>query len=207
MKRAFLSSFFASGLLLACNAQIAQVLESEDAGTSPAADAGPAPYHDRGRDAALPEDAGFGPIDGGPITDGGKVACTLDHECNFELTMSALAGKCWNGICICDVGYFVQPNGKCGKDEPGDCATQGGTCRTNPSACQTGELETHFYTSMKCGDIQPFQCCVPAANCYAPVDIVCCGAAAQYYEPTCVNGWRTCAGGGPEPRLRSQGCL
>jgi hypothetical protein len=189
--------------LVGCNAQIAQILGTDDAGAAP--DSGP------GREAGIVEiDASTPPLpgtdaDASTTTDGG-VACTKDHECNFDLTMSSLAGSCFNGVCICKVGYYVQPNGKCGSTAPPSCPNQGGTCRENPATCQTGELEGDYETNMSCGDFQPAVCCTPAASCHAPIDIVCCGAAAAYYEPSCVNGWRTCAAGAPTPRLRSQGC-
>lgn len=203
MKTALLSLLL-GGAILACNAQIAQVLESEDAGTVPA-EAGGGPV-----DGTIVTDASFGPKfeDASPdaATDGGKRACNLDHECNEDLSMSSLAGSCFQGVCICKSNFYVQPSGKCGVTEPPLCAAQGGTCRTNPADCESSELEADFKTTMKCGDIQPFMCCLPKTECYAPVDIVCCGAATMYYEPSCVNGWRTCAAGAPMPRLRSQGC-
>jgi hypothetical protein len=205
MKTSF-SFLVLAGALFACNAQIAQVLESEDAGTIPGGpDAGPG--GEQTSDGGPQADATVIVTKDGGVVDGGKRACNLDHECNEDLAMSSLAGACFEGVCICKVGFHVQPSGKCGETEPPLCAAQGGTCRTNPAECGGSELQADFGTTMKCGDIQPFQCCLPKSECYAPIDVVCCGAAAMYYEPNCVNGWRTCAAGAPTPRLRSQGCL
>jgi hypothetical protein len=206
MKTAFLAlpALFFGSAVFACNAQIAQILGSEDAGAPQDGGSADGPVVIE-VDASRPTRPDTG-ADASTSIDSGVVACTKDHECNFDLAMSSLAGSCFQGVCICKVGYYVQPNGKCGAQEPPSCTTVGGTCRKNPAECQAGELDAHYYSTMSCGDIMPAQCCIPAASCYAPIDIVCCGAAADYYEPTCVNGWRTCASGAPTPRLRSQGC-
>ena len=202
MKAALLlSSWLGLGgaALLACNAQVATVLASTDGGTEPT-DGGEVAI-----DGTIVTDATFGPTlpDATPPGPDSGVVCTQDQHCNFDLTMSALAGSCFEGTCVCKFGFYVQPNGKCGKTEPPTCAQQGGTCRTNPAECEDDELEADFGTTQKCGNLH--RCCIPKTQCYAPVDIVCCGAAAQYYEPNCVNGWKTCATA-PMPRLRSQGC-
>jgi hypothetical protein len=134
--------------------------------------------------------------------------CKVDAECNESPAISSLQGSCFEGACMCHAPFHVQPNGRCGAATPPECDAQGGKCRQAPDAnCLAGELQGDVGTNMSCGDFAPAGCCFPAAACKAPVDFVCCGASTTPYEPTCVNGWRTCAGGGPTPRLRSQGCF
>jgi len=132
--------------------------------------------------------------------------CQTDADCNEAPAVSALWGQCFQGVCLCQPPFHVQPSGKCNKTPPPECNQQGGKCRQNPASCQPGELEGDLQTDMTCGDLVPAVCCFPAASCKAPIDLVCCGAAASYYEPTCVNGWKTCAAGAPIPRLRQDGC-
>jgi hypothetical protein len=75
-----------------------------------------------------------------------------------------------------------------------------------PAQCQAGELESDLGSNTSCGDLVAAVCCYPAASCKSTVDFVCCGASTTPYEPTCVNGWRTCDGAGPMPMLRKPTC-
>ena len=131
--------------------------------------------------------------------------CEQDQDCNEDPMVSTLQGQCFSGVCICTVGY-VQPSGKCAAEPPAPCDAHSGTCRQDPAECEVGELRGELQTSASCGDFVPAVCCVPAASCQGPPDLVCCGAAAAPYEPLCVNGWKTCGAGAPTPRSRDQGC-
>lgn len=139
--------------------------------------------------------------------DGGTKVCVADQDCNEDLAMSSLAGTCFSGVCICRANMFVQPSGKCGTKAPGECAAAGGTCRQQPPTCAAGELEGADTTNRSCGDLVAAVCCVPAASCKAPVELVCCGASTTPHEPICVNGWKTCGAGAPTPALRQNGCF
>lgn len=130
-------------------------------------------------------------------------ACKTDVDCNESPATSSVQHKCFEGICICQAPFHVQPSGKCGKNEPPDCAAHSGTCRQNPAECQPGEHGASLSTDMSCGDFVAAVCCIPI--CKTPVDLVCCGASTTPYEPLCVNGWRTCEG--LQPALRSKGCF
>ena len=94
----------------ACNAQLATVLSS---------------------DASADSEGGGG---GGG---GGGAACSADHECNADPTISSLRGKCSGGVCICNADVAATPNGKCGNPigdagSPAyDCVPKGGVCLTN----------------------------------------------------------------------------
>lgn len=132
--------------------------------------------------------------------------CVTDQDCNENATMSALMGSCFEGMCMCNAPYHVQPNGKCGSALPPDCQSSGGSCRQEPAQCESGELEGNADANMSCGDFVPAVCCYAKVQCKTTVDFVCCGASTQPYEPNCVNGWRTCAGLGPTPMLRKATC-
>lgn len=135
----------------------------------------------------------------------GTEACVTDVDCNEDVAISALHGACFEGVCVCKFGN-VQPSGKCGPASPGDCAAHGGTCRQDPAECEASELRADLDTNTSCGDFAPALCCVPADKCKGPDDLVCCGAAADPYEPLCVNGWKTCGAAAPTPSTRQQGC-
>lgn len=220
----------------ACDGQVATVLASDDSGTSaPGQDAGGAdgassgPIEAGASDCAprggvcLPSGASAPPnrrsanASEGRCSPGevcwvlasaGDAACTTDPDCNDDPSVSALHGGCFMGVCICKNGFFVQPNGKCGPTKPASCPSSGGTCRQMPAQCNAGELETHFDTSQEsCGDLIAAVCCVPTASCKAPIDLVCCGASTTEYEPSCVNGWKTCGASGPTPKVRTGTCF
>lgn len=129
-----------------------------------------------------------------PVTDAAAPngVCAKDGDCG--------GGKCFEGMCMCELPKYVQANGLCGDQKPEDCATSNGTCRQNPAECNSGELEGDLDTNQSCGDLVPAVCCFPAASCKMTVDFVCCGANVKPYEPTCVNGWRTCMGLMPKKR-------
>lgn len=138
-------------------------------------------------------------VDGGrplPTVDAGDRPCNGDGDCN--------GGTCFEGMCMCEVPKYVQPNGRCGDDAPPECTASSGTCRQNPAECMAGELEGELSTNQTCGDFIAAVCCYPAASCKTTVDFVCCGASTTPYEPRCVNGWRTCLG--LMPKLRDTKC-
>jgi hypothetical protein len=133
------------------------------------------------------------PTDGGPVTSG---PCTKSDDCN--------GGTCFEGMCMCQLPKYVQTDGRCGDAKPPDCAAANGTCRQGPAECTDTELEGDIETDQSCGDFAPAVCCFPAASCKLTKDFVCCGASTTPYEPTCVNGWRTCMG--LMPKLRDTKC-
>lgn len=138
-------------------------------------------------------------------------ACTGDPDCNENPAMSSLSGKCFFGVCMCNIGLYVQPNGKCGKTEPGGCTTSGGKCRQTPATCQAGELPGALPTNMSCGDFVEAVCCFPGAGCKAPtkaganVDFKCCMPNDAIEDPICVNGWKVCPQGG-DAKTDTSGC-
>jgi len=93
----------------ACNAQLATVLSSD----------------------ASADSSGGG---------GGGASCNSDQECNDNPAVSSLHGKCSphsdesRGVCVCNPGISMTPNGKCGKatgdggTNPDDCVAKGGVC-------------------------------------------------------------------------------
>lgn len=136
---------------------------------------------------------------------GGAVpVCYNDQGCNPSPNISALYGKCTYGLCHCNEGYTVQPNGKCNTAPPPTCAIQGGTCRGNN--CAAGELMSANVTNATCpDDIETF-CCNAAAACtgggqeaagagWVKIDFDCCSKSTGQRPPICVNGWQTCPAG------------
>ena len=79
--------------------------------------------------------------------------CFNDQQCNGDPSVSALWGKCFYGVCMCNAGYTVQPSGKCHTPPPPECATQKGTCRQMPAECLADELGSGPETEMSCGDL------------------------------------------------------
>lgn len=137
--------------------------------------------------------------------------CTADQDCNESPGMSALSGKCFFGVCMCNVGLYVQPNGKCGKTPPGSCMASSGKCRQMPAECQAGELAGEVPTNESCGDLVEAVCCFPGTGCKSPtksgasVDFKCCMPNDGIEDPICVNGWKVCPRGG-EARTDTSGC-
>lgn len=189
--RPLLLLFIASIAFAACDGEIEKenVATTSDAGT---------PTPNDGGGGTLDATVVDGATDGDAAFDGGTRACAKDADCN--------GGSCFEGLCMCPGGKHVQPDGRCGDAAPKICSEGGGTCRQNEAVCNAGELEGDLDTNMSCGDLVAAVCCFDAAKCKTTVDFVCCGASTTPYEPSCVNGWRTCAAGGPTPKLRSQGC-
>jgi len=178
-------------VFVGCNGDI----EKENVGTT--SDAGtPAPND--GGNGTLDGTIIDGSTDGGTVIDAAARNCAKDGDCN--------GGTCFEGLCMCNGGKHVQPDGRCGDTPPKTCSESGGTCRQNEAVCESSELEGDIGTDMSCGDLIAAVCCFDKAKCKTTVDFVCCGASTTPYEPNCVNGWRTCAGGGPLPKLRSSSC-
>jgi len=158
-------------------------------------------------DAATSADGASSTSDGGAGADGGSsdggdgggadaghgagVGCTQDSDCNGDLSVSSDWGFCYQGVCMCHEGFWVQTNGKCNTTPPPGCTQQGGTCRQATSACQPGELESSASTKMSCGDLIEAVCCFGEAQCTGP-DFRCCGPNGGTPGPICENGWRTC---------------
>lgn len=180
-------------VLFACGGDIERenVATTTDAGTPSPTDASSSTLDG----TVVDVDGSTPPIDGGNVP---SAPCSKDVDCN--------GGTCFNGMCMCQIPKYVQADGRCGDGQPGDCTTSSGTCRQEPAQCEAGELEGELGTNQSCGDFAPAVCCFAASSCKTTVDFVCCGASTTPYEPTCVNGWRTCSGGGPTPKLRSDKC-
>lgn len=206
MQRASLLLFLG---LTACNAQIAQVLASEDAGATPLEAGSPKDAGTTEIDATTSFDAGNGDSDGGPAPGG---ICSKDQDCNDDQSVNALWGTCFMGQCFCKSGNSIQPDGKCAPGNPPGCTSSTanqstGTCRQNPAECQQNEMQGSYWSTMTCGDLVPVVCCIEKTKCTSFFDVVCCGASSTPYEPVCVNGWKTCDPGAPTPRVRGNaGC-
>jgi hypothetical protein len=122
--------------------------------------------------------------------------CAKNEDCN--------GGTCFEGMCMCQLPKYVQTDGRCGDQPPPECIASNGTCRQGPAECTDEELEGELGTNQSCGDFAPAVCCFMATSCKYTKDIVCCGASTTPYEPSCVNGWRTCMG--LMPKLRDTKC-
>jgi hypothetical protein len=155
-------------------------------------------------------------LDGGSSMDGGggpgpfSPVCYNDQGCNADASVSSLTGKCFGGICICQTGFTVQPNGKCGKTPAPDCMKQSGKCYQQPAECPAGSLESAPESNFSCGDLIEAVCCLIKGTCvgparevpgggWVPYEMVCCGGVSGSSEqtriPICVNGWQTCRAG------------
>ncbi len=134
--------------------------------------------------------------------------CATHPECNPDPTISALHGECFFGVCVCKAGFHVQPNGKCDKPPPPECAKQGGKCFQQPATCPAGNLSGTDDLNRTCGDFVEAVCCSPEAACKGPrkvdgggggvevpVGFVCCAPNDALRPPACVNGWQTCPAG------------
>jgi hypothetical protein len=104
--------------------------------------------------------------------------------------MSSLAGSCFEGVCFCKPAFHVQKSGKCGSAPP-ECATSGGHCEQNQTACAAGEVTSSPAASMSCGDLVPAVCCFAPADCNGPT-FHCCAPNDSSPPPICENGWLTC---------------
>ncbi len=142
-----------------------------------------------------------------PVSAPAPSACTSDPECNPSPTISAIYGRCFFGVCVCNAGFHVQASGKCDRPEPPPCADQGGKCyqqQKNPT-CPAGQLEGTRALNRTCGDLILAVCCTPEAACKGPTKpagassvplrFVCCAPNDTQYAPACVNGWQTCLEG------------
>lgn len=128
-----------------------------------------------------------------PPRDGAVAVCKTDPDCNGVPEISSLLGRCFQGICICNDGFHVQPDGKCSKTLPVPC-TPSGKCVQNPATCPGGLLEGSLYVNMTCGDLVAAVCCFDPATCIGP-QFTCCGPTDAAHAPICESGYRTCPSG------------
>jgi len=116
--------------------------------------------------------------------------------------MSGLAGACFDGICVCKMGFTVQLSGKCGKAAAPNCEKQGGTCFQGTESCAPGKL-AGYQATITCGDLIAAVCCFDEAKCksavievpgkgYVPSPFHCCAGDDSGRDAICVNGWQTC---------------
>lgn len=181
-----------------CNAQIATVLASEDAGGSSSQDdsslpdAGALPNAGAAGDCAagggicLPEGQSAPPTHQMATADDGTCAegqvcwlpiettatsqvCSSDQDCNSEASISALHGKCFFGICQCNPGFYVQSNGKCAPTPQPSCLTHPSASCSSGETCPAGSLAGTGEMNMWCGDDTPAVCCTPKTACQGPV--------------------------------------
>jgi hypothetical protein len=112
-------------LLVACNAKVANVLES------------------------TPTDGGTGSGGGTGSSTQGAI-CQSAEECNDNPAISAQYGRCENGRCVCDVNpsqVAFTPSGKCGPQAPDCTVGQDQTCNASPQMsalagrCVNGKCE------------------------------------------------------------------
>lgn len=127
-------------------------------------------------------------IDGAPPgrpTKPADAVCVERDDCNgpaFRPTVEIpSSGECFYGVCVCHVGFEVQPDGRCGEAQPdaGDsrCDAAVGECRGPHRDGEDGARLS--------------------------VDFVCCDEAGAN-PPTCVCGFETCVA--PQrPRRKSDG--
>jgi hypothetical protein len=120
--------------------------------------------------------------------DGGfGLACATDVDCK--------GGKCFSGVCICDLFFRVQANGTCGSAAEPLCVDQadaGARCNSPQPVCReidAGEIAGSNEANRSCGDFAPAVCCF--AGCKGP-NFLCCGQSATVSPQICTQGWRTC---------------
>ena len=225
---------------LGCNAKVATILESDEAGAGPgttgdpSSDAGTTTMADSSAGAVACSSKGgkclpIGDVPQSPhrkadpteatcagtdvcwiptATNPTSPVCSNDAGCNDDPSVSSLWGSCFGGLCICNSGYTVQPNGKCGKLPAPECQTQpSGKCYQQPATCPAAMFESTNETNASCGDLIAAVCCFPEATCKGPsvevagggrtpIEMVCCAPNDASSPPLCVNGWQTCAPGG-----------
>lgn len=124
-------------------------------------------------------------------------ACMVDADCD-EQPGSGL-GRCWldtmgnTSSCLCRIGAYKQPSGRCAPSAPpAECTTTGGSCTSWAVCSGTGGART---LATSCG-VEAQVCCVsqckPTAvavkGCYAH------GTDAAY-SPVCIGGFITCLPG------------
>jgi hypothetical protein len=135
-------------------------------------------------------ESGLPPIDSGHDGDGDSsttpTACKTSPDCH--------SGTCFEGICVCDAGSFIQPDGTCGPTPPLACMDQGGTCLSNVITCPSMQLVGSADANKSCGDFIAAVCCFQPATCKGPSDLLCCVSDSPR-QPICTNGWRTCPTG------------
>ncbi len=193
-------------ILNACNGRVERLLGDEPGATN-AAGTGDAP--DVSPDAATAPAADGSTTPPGLPPAGGN-DCTSDAECNDDPSPSPLLGRCWRkpgaeasetGACLCNVGAWIQPSGKCGLAEPSlSCTEAGGRCSSWGSCAGAGNRATGTARSWSScvvdGASDPHVCCIPSSACRETIIPDCYrkGTDAAYTLP-CINGWVTCSPG------------
>jgi hypothetical protein len=135
----------------------------------------------------------------------------MDHaDCNDDPSVDALFGQCWRpvgspvtspGSCLCRVGRWLQPSGKCGATAPAEsCAALGATCTSWPT-CSTGggHRQGGTVAAGSCatsGATEPPVCCVASSACRSTKITSCYRRGTDAaYTPVCFGGWLTCEPG------------
>lgn len=191
------------GLAIACGGITTQT-------TPGTADAAPAPIPSASSPVDAPNtsvkgDASPSSTDGalasdGPIDrdSGAGFACQSESDCN--------GGSCYQGVCMCAAGKWIQPNGRCAVTPPPSCDDQGGWCVRNAVAgqeCASGTAIKHFTGG--CGEAPSNFCCTDITLCRGAATVQNCyvNGTDAAYTPRCVNGWMTCdPGDSPELQIR-----
>jgi hypothetical protein len=182
---------------IGCNAQVATVLESDDAGTTTPAGDGGSTF-----EAGSSAEGGSAPdcaTKGGECLPAGVTPKSLKRKANPGEGSCAGSDVCWlpplttpgsTPVCYNDAGCNEDPSmsslaGTCfgglcmckpgfHVQPSGKCGATapttcaGGTCRQEPAACAAGELEGSTETNMACGDFIAAVCCSEQALCKAP---------------------------------------
>ncbi len=138
------------------------------------------------------------------------IACASDPMCNGDPTVSALRGTCYRGRCFCNVGFWLQRDGRCGPTPP-PCLSAGGVCQGGgPANLQCLAVPGLLAVGAEAADRECVAagtgtvCCQAESNCRGRDRFDGCyvrGSDAAYV-PHCVNGWATCRPGDlPELRI------
>ena len=164
-------------------------LATDSGDASAASDDGATPQQDSGDARAPLKDPDSGAL----------VGCVVAADCN--------GGSCFEGVCMCPLGSWIQANGSCGATPPPSCAAHGGTCSTlDPmnQACPRGSLWRSV--AADCDSAEGKVCCVDSTTCHGRDVLERNGCYVRgtdaAYVPWCVNGWATCApGDSPELQI------
>lgn len=176
-------SFSAASSIVGCETEKTEATAAPEAGSVNVDGTSPPPTSgDGGTDSGSPSDGSFD----APSSDAGKLVCANDVDCK--------GGKCFQGVCICDLFLRIQPDGTCGQTPEPACLDQvdaGARCNSPQPVCKevdAGEIPGSPEANRTCGDFAPAVCCF--SGCRGP-SFLCCGANGPTPQ-ICVQGWRTC---------------
>ena len=167
----------AGGVMAACSGATADPVLAADAGTL--SDAASTTEGGPFTDAARPDAA-----DAAAEAEGPKGNCTIDADCKD--------GTCFEHLCMCNAGSYVQLDGTCGSSlPPASCPLAAGKCISGADTCPSGEPTGTPMQNRTCGDFQAGLCCF--ATCGGTPDFSCCATGDPTPAPSiCVNTWLTC---------------